>query len=116
MERHEQYLETVRRIAGALPYVEEGISYGTPSFKVKGKFFARLREDGETLVLKLDFETREFLLLADPNVYFITDHYLNYPAILVRLPLVGPDELREQFIHAWRCNAPKKVLAEYGAK
>lgn len=116
MESNVQYLETVRRIAEALPYVEEGISYGTPSFKVKGNFFARLREDGETLVLKLDFETREFLMLSNPDVYFITDHYRDYPAILVRLPLAGSDELREHFLHAWRCNAPKKVLAEYGAK
>ncbi|WP_409345534.1 MmcQ/YjbR family DNA-binding protein [Paenibacillus sp. MBLB4367] len=108
------YLETVRRIAEKLPAVTEGTSYGTPSFKVGGKFFARLREDGETLALKLGYEMREFLMLSNPDVYFITDHYLHYPAILIRLPAVDPDELREHIIHAWRYNAPKKIAGTIG--
>jgi hypothetical protein len=52
--------ETVREIALALPGVEEGTSYGTPAFRVRGKFLARLREDGETLVVKCDYPERDF--------------------------------------------------------
>jgi hypothetical protein len=44
--------ETVRRLALAFPGVEEGPSYGTPGFRVQGKFLARLWEDGEILVVK----------------------------------------------------------------
>jgi YjbR len=51
--------ETVRAIALALPGVEEGTSYGTPAFRVRGKFLARLREDGETLVVKCDYHERD---------------------------------------------------------
>jgi hypothetical protein len=45
-------LATVRRLALAFPGVEEGLSYGTPGFRVRGKFLARMKEDGETLVVK----------------------------------------------------------------
>ena len=87
--------DAVRKIALALEHVEESTSYGTPAFKVRGKLFARLREDGETLVVGMDFDQREELLTADPDTYYLTDHYLNYRWILVRLPRVHPDALRD---------------------
>jgi hypothetical protein len=87
--------DDVRKIALALEYVEEGTSYGTPAFKVRGKLVARLREDGETLVVGMKIDQREELLAADPETYYLTDHYLNYPWILVRLPRVHPDALRD---------------------
>jgi len=82
-------------IALALDHVEESTSYGTAAFKIRGKLVARLREDGETLVVGMDFDQREELLAADPKTYYLTDHYLNYPWILVRLPRVHPDALRD---------------------
>ena len=85
----------VRKIALALENVQESTSYGTPAFKVRGKLVARLREDGETLVVGMDFDQREELLAADPDTYYLTDHYVNYPWILVRLPLVHADALRD---------------------
>jgi hypothetical protein len=87
--------QDVRKIALALEHVEESTYYGTPAFKVRGKLVARLREDGETLVVGLDFDQRKELLAADPDTYYLTDHYVNYPWILVRLPLVHPDALRD---------------------
>ncbi len=70
--------DTVRRIGLVLPGVTESTSYGTPALKVKGKLMVRMWEDGETMVLKTTFEEREELMAADPETYFITDHYLNY--------------------------------------
>jgi hypothetical protein len=70
--------EEVRRIALSLQNVEEGTSYGTPAFKVGGKLIARLKEDGESLVVGTTFEEREEMMAADPETYYITDHYLNY--------------------------------------
>jgi hypothetical protein len=87
--------DAVRKIALALDHVEESTSYGTPAFKVRGKLVARLWEDGETLVVGMDFDQREELLAADPETYFLTDHYRNYRWILVRLPRVHPDALRD---------------------
>jgi hypothetical protein len=87
--------DEVRKIALALDRVEESTSYGTPAFKIGGKLVARLREDGETLVVGMSRDEREELLAADPDTYYLTDHYLNYPWILVRLPRVHPDALRD---------------------
>jgi hypothetical protein len=85
--------DSVRQIALSLDHVEEGTSYGTPAFKVRGALFARLHQDLESLVLRVDIEQRAEMVAADPGTYYITDHYLNYPWILVRLSHVLPDAL-----------------------
>jgi len=106
----------VRKLALALPGVEEGTSYRTPAFKVRGKLIARLREDGETLVVKVGFELRDFLMNADPETFYITDHYRGYPAVLVRLPLVDRARLREVLEEAWKHSAPKTLLAAHESR
>lgn len=98
--------DEVREIAHTHPYVEEGTSYGTPALKVKGKMFVRLKEDGETIVLKTSYEEREELMAHDPETYFITDHYLNYPYILVSLKRVSTDALREMILASYRLAGP----------
>jgi hypothetical protein len=92
----------VRKIALSLEKVEEGTSYGTPAFKVGGKLIARLWEDGETLVVGTTFEEREEMMAADPETYYITDHYLKYPWVLVRLSRVHPDSMRDLLSRALR--------------
>jgi hypothetical protein len=103
--------ETVRQIAQTLPAAEEGTSYGTPAFKVKGKLFARLHQDGESLVVCVDFEEREEMMSAGPEKFYITDHYLNYPYMLVRMSRVTHAELRDLLIGSWRRVAPKNLAA-----
>ena len=100
--------DTVRRIALAFPNVEEGTSYGTPALKVKGKLFVRLKEDGDSVVLTMPFDQRAELLAADPEAYYITDHYRDYPAMLVRLSKVHPDALHELVQIAYRAALPSK--------
>src|SRR5579863_10108426 len=86
--------DTVRQISLLLDHVEEGTSYGTAAFKVRGALFVRLHQDLEsTIVVRTDFEQREELLAADPETYYITDHYRNYPWVLVRLSQVHSDAL-----------------------
>lgn len=101
--------ETVRALMSALPGVEEGLSYGTPGFKVKGRFLARLKEDGESLVLRIGFLEREALMESTPGVFYITDHYRNYPAVLIRLPKVRKDLLGRVLEEGWREVAPPAV-------
>jgi hypothetical protein len=100
--------EAVRRIALALDNVEEGTSYGTPAFKVDGELFVRMHQDGESLVVRTDFEQREELMVSDPETYYITDHYLNYEWILIRLSRVHPDALRDLIRMAWRLASTSK--------
>ena len=103
--------DTVREIAQTLPGAEESTSYGTPAFKVKGKLFARQHQDGESLVVGVSFEDREEMMKAAPEKFYITDHYLNYPWMLVRLSKVRPDELKDLLIGSWRRVAPKNLSA-----
>ena len=97
--------EAVRPIALALEGVEEGTSYGTPAFKVRGELIARLRPDLDALVLRMGFAERGELMAADPETYFITDHYLNYEWILVRLARVETEAMRDLLRGAWRSAA-----------
>ncbi|MEO8451281.1 MAG: MmcQ/YjbR family DNA-binding protein [Gemmatimonadota bacterium] len=102
--------EDVRRLFLSLPGVEEGPCYGTAGFRVRKKFLGRIWEDGVTLVVKTDFDNRDFLLRADPETFFTTDHYRGYPSVLVRLPLVREETLRELLEDAWRRAAPKSLI------
>lgn len=95
----------VTKIALSLEGVEEGTSYGTPAFKAGGKLLARLKEDGETLVVGTTFEEREALMAEEPGTYFITEHYLNYPWVLVRLSQVSSDVMRDLLKRALRLAA-----------
>jgi hypothetical protein len=94
--------EDVRRIGLAMPGVEDGTSYGTAALKVKKKLFVRLKEEGDVIVLKMPFDQREALMAEAPEIYFITDHYLNYEFVLVRLSKVGEEELRDLLKGAYR--------------
>jgi len=94
--------ETVRELARELPGVEESTSYGTPALKVKKKLLARLKEDGKTLVLKVSFDERDILMQSEPETFFITDHYLGYPAVLAKLPRLGRKQLRDVLRMSWR--------------
>src|SRR5947199_10861227 len=86
---------TVRELALALPGVEESTSYRTPAMKVRGKLIARLKEDGETIVVPMTPADRAMRIDADPAVFFVTDHYVPYPYGLVRLAAVTRADLRE---------------------
>jgi hypothetical protein len=101
--------DTVRRLGLALPSAEESTSYGTPALKVKGKLFVRLHQDLDKIVLPVPFERREEMMAADPETYFITDHYREYPYVLVSLARVQPDALPDLLNLAYRTALkPKK--------
>lgn len=100
-------------MAARLPGVELGSSYGTPCLHVRKKFLARLKEDGQTIAVRVDFLDRDVLLQLDPAAFFLTDHYREYPAMLVRLRQVRPQLLAELLEHAWRRQAPKTLVASH---
>jgi len=90
---------TVRNIGLALPGVEESTAYGLPALKVQGKLLACVpanpsAEPG-SIVVRVDFDDRAELLAAAPDVYYLTDHYLDNSAVLVRLSRLNPDALRD---------------------
>jgi hypothetical protein len=91
--------DTVREIGLTLPGVEESTAYGFPALKVHGQLLAclpanRSAEPG-SIVVRVDFDDRAELLAAAPDIYYITDHYAGYNAILVRLSQVTTEVLRD---------------------
>ncbi|WP_028923476.1 MmcQ/YjbR family DNA-binding protein [Pseudonocardia acaciae] len=108
--------EDVVAMAGELPRVEESTSYRTPSLKVAGKSFARLRTEAEGgLVLMCSLEEKEALLAAGDPAFYTTPHYDGYGAILVNLEKVDPGQLRELVEEAWRIKAPARLRKEFDA-
>jgi hypothetical protein len=100
-----------------LPEVEESTWFRTPCLRVRKKSFCRMKEDGETLVIRVvDLEDKDALLRADPEVFFTTPHYDGWPYVLVRLARIDPALLSELIEDAWRLSAPKRVLAAYDAE
>ncbi len=104
--------DTVRQIARELPGAVESTSYGTPAFKVGKNLFVRQHQDGESLVIKIDRDQRSMRMKADPETFYITDHYLNYPYMLIRLAKVEREDLCELLEDAWELSAPKSLRAE----
>ena len=96
----------MRRIALALPQVEEGTIHGSPSLKVRGRLLACLpvhkSAEPDSLAIRIDFDQRAELMAAAPESYYLTDHYVNYPVVLVRLSRIHLDVLRDLLGIAWR--------------
>jgi len=98
--------DTVRKIGLEFPGVEESTAYGSPALKVRGKLLAcipvhRSAEPG-SLVVRIDTNDRAELLAAAPDTYYVTDHYVGYDSVLVRLSRVTPDILRDLLGMAWK--------------
>ena len=94
-----------------MPGIEEGLSYGTPAMKARGKLLLRLLEEN-VVVLPCELEEKEVLLQLDPDTYFETDHYTGWPWILAYISKLDPEELTDRIERAWRKVATKKMLAE----
>lgn len=105
--------DTVRKIGMQLPRVEESTMYGKPALKVDGKAFVCMAShssaEPDSLVVRVDLEQRAEMLSADPDVYYITDHYKGYTGVLVRLPRVKPDLLKDILGMAYRFVTRKPV-------
>ncbi len=104
--------ERVARVAQPLPAIERSTWYRTPSLKVKGKGFCRMKEkmDG-VLVVMVPLELKEALIEAEPEKYFETPHCQGWPAMLIRLDAISDDELLTRLECAWLAKAPK-ILAK----
>jgi hypothetical protein len=115
--------ETVWKMLQALPGTEQGRLHDNPAVRVRGKLVAYLPNNPrsrpahapdheEFLVVKTDFAERAALLEEDPETFFVTPHYQDYPGVIVRLATVRPDQLRELLTEAWRLVAPRRLLRQ----
>lgn len=98
-----------RRMILSLADVAQGRSYGLPSFLLAGKFFVRFRDKDTVLVLQLGtIDDRDVLMRLDPSAFFFTEHYRNYPAVLIRLAEVPRPLLAAVLKDAWRAVVAKR--------
>ena len=98
--------DIVRKLGLALPDVEEGTTYGSPALKVRGQMFACMAihksAESQSLAVRIDFDQRDALVAEDPSTYYLTDHYVDYPVVLVRLNRVHVDALRDLLAAGYR--------------
>ena len=103
--------KTVESIGRTLPDVEVTTTWGQPTLKVRGKMFVCIAShksaEPNTLVVMMDFADRDALVEDDPATYYLKEHYLNYPCVLVRLSQVRADALRDLVTGAHRLVSAK---------
>jgi hypothetical protein len=112
VRRSSNAFDIVRRVGLTLPDVEAATRYdGSPVLKLGGCFMAGLATHASaepgTLVVRVDFEDREWLLEDAPETYYLTDYYRNYPVVLVRLSRVDREALHDLLSVSWRLTALK---------
>jgi hypothetical protein len=104
--------EPVRKAAVGLPGVEEATSWGAPALKAHGTMFVcqaiNKAAEPNTLVVRMDVAQRDALIEEDPDVYYLKEHYIDYPCVLVRLARVHPDALRALVQTAYRFVSAKR--------
>ncbi|MCC8938492.1 MmcQ/YjbR family DNA-binding protein [Bradyrhizobium sp. Arg68] len=108
--------DDIRTLALTWPEVEDGTSYGTPALKVRKKLLVRLREDGDSLVMPgVQPDERDMLVERQPSVFYFTDHYRDYPTVLIRLSKAKRAIVEPLLRRHWRTLASKKAVKEYDA-
>jgi hypothetical protein len=108
--------DRVAAMAMRLSGVEVTRAHGTPALKVRGKPLARLRSEAEGgLALRCDIVDRHMLMQAEPDVFYVTDHYLDYPMVLIDLLKVRWDAMPHLVEQGWRMVAPPRLVREYDA-
>ena len=99
MPTRKDAFDLVRELGLGLPGVEESTMYGSPALKLRGKMVACMATnkaaDPDSLVVQVGFVNRDLLVAKDPKTYYLRKHYEGYPVMLVRLSVIGRDELRE---------------------
>jgi hypothetical protein len=110
----------VREIGLQLPGAEEGTAYGSPALKVNGQMFACIpthkSAEPNSLAVRIPFEQRDDLVAAEPDTYYLTPHYEDYPAVLVRLSKVHVDALRDILLMAHAFVAAKKRRRSHASR
>jgi hypothetical protein len=105
------------KIALSFPEAHEKSSYGNPAIFIAKKFFTRWRGEEDSIVWIVDsIDERDHLLEIDPKTYFITDHYKDYPSVLVRAERIDSAMLKKMLERRWRKVAPKTLIKQIDAK
>jgi hypothetical protein len=116
---HMNGFKAVEAIGRTLPDVEVTVSWGQPALKVHGRMFvcgaSHKSAEPDTLVVMMDIADRDLLVEEDPDTYYLKEHYVGYPCVLVRLARVHPDALHDLIVSAHRYVSAKRKRKSTGA-
>jgi hypothetical protein len=98
-----------------LPRVEVSTTWGEPALKAHGKLWVWWSPNEDAPVFKVPFEEREVLVEVDPETYFFSPHYKNYPLVLARPEKLDLNWVKANLLKVWRSQAPKRLLKEFDA-
>ena len=108
--------DDVRKFALTWPEVEDGASYGTAALKVRKKMLVRLKEDGDSLVMPdVPIDERTMLVESQPKIFYFTDHYADYPIVLIRLSKAKRAIVEPLLRRRWRGLASRAGRAAFDA-
>ncbi|MCR9279443.1 MAG: hypothetical protein NXH85_15915 [Pseudomonadaceae bacterium] len=108
--------QRIEELAGRFPGLESSTSYGTPALKVTKKLVLRMHQSEDAIVLILGSVSEQKQHIEDdPMSFYITDHYLDYPAVLIR-PTVSEVTFLELLERSWRRVARKQDLAIFESR
>ena len=112
MSRTKIDFDAVRKICFRLPDVEESKAWGSPALKARGQWLAVIpthkSAEPNSLAVRVDFERRTELLESAPDVYYLKNHYENYPVVLVRLTRISREALEGLLRMAWQVATKNK--------
>jgi hypothetical protein len=85
-----------RKIALAVTGASEGLYFGKPAIFLGEDYLCRVHDKESAVVLRTgSMEMREVMLEAEPGLFYITDHYKNFPVILARLSALDRKTLKD---------------------
>jgi hypothetical protein len=105
-------LADVRRVALALPEVEERLTWETDvTFRVRDKIFAIGGEGSTSVSIKASLEQQSELLEMDPRTFGKSAYVGRFGWVTADLDRIDPALLESLLRDAWRRTAPKKLAA-----
>lgn len=120
--------DDVSRLALAMPEAVEADMRGNRAWKIADKLFVWERPlrksdlaalgdaapDGPILGARVEhLGAKEALIQSEPEIFFTTPHFDGFPAVLIKLPEIGLEELEEVVVEAWLARAPKRLTKQY---
>jgi hypothetical protein len=101
-----QSFKSVEAIGRKLPDVEVSTIWGKPALKVRGRMFVCVPShpsaEPDSLIVMMDVTERDLLIAEVPETYYVKEHYVDYPCVLVRLSRVSPEALHDLVVGAHR--------------
>jgi hypothetical protein len=108
--------EMLREMVLTLPGTEETTSWDARSFKVNGKVILYWNPTWDAPVFKVPVEERDFLIEADPETFFTTDHHRAHRLVLARPDKLDPGWARGNIEQVWRAQAKRATVKAWDAE